>query len=293
MHARLLVCLLLVASAAWAGESRTAFFNQKVSLRTVALNQPVRIELTTGPRQVEGVNIEASITDAITLSAAKCWRLVGKPTATIDEKTHTVRVVLSLQPRAVGDCALPSLPISWLSGDQSAEFGVVKVEPRLVIADDNRPLPAELEGVNGFAWGCRLDAVRDRLPPGSITGDAERSVAKPQPGLELVFRRGEMVEAAIDASDLTLETARASLLDRWGPPQLEDATAITWVLGWTRISATPAAEGKGMRIQFAREDLIARITRSRVADRVFGLLEGGKPDKPPVAVPEPAKPPSK
>lgn len=294
MHVRLLVCLLFAAAASsvYAGDARTAFYNQKVSTRTVALNQPVRIELTTVPRQVEGISIEASVTDAITLSAATHWRLVGKPTAIVDEKTRTVRVALSLLPRAVGEFALPAVPISWLTGDQIAEFGQVKVESRLVIGDDTRPLPAELDSVSGFAWGSRLDAVRDRLPPGSITGDAERSVAKPQAGLELIFRRGELVEAAIDAGDLTLETARASFLDRWGPPQLEDAASITWVLGWTRINAVPGAEGKGMRVQFAREDLVARITRSKVADRVFGLLEGPKSDKPVVVepAPEPAKP---
>ena len=287
MHVRLLVCLLL-AAAACAGDARTAFYNQKVSTRTVALNQPVRIELTTVPRQVEGISIEASVTDAITLSAATHWRLVGKPTAIVDEKTRTVRVALSLLPRQVGEFALPSVPISWLSGDQIAEFGLVKVESRLVIGDDTRPLPAELESVSGFAWGCRLETVRDRLPPGSVSGDAERSLARPQAGLELVFRRGELVEAAIDAGDLTLETARASFLDRWGPPQIEDAASITWVLGWTRINAVPGAEGKGMRVQFAREDLVARITRSKVADRIFGLLEGPKPAKPAEA--EPAKP---
>lgn len=292
MHVRLLACLFLVA-AAYAGDSRTAFYNQKVSSRTLALNQPVRIELTTVPRQVEGVSIEASVTDAITLSSATHWRLVGKPTATVDEKTRTVRVALSLLPRTVGEFALPTVPISWLSGDQVAEFGQVKVEARLVIGDDSRPLPAELESVSGFTWGCRLDAIRDRLPPGSISGDAERSLAKPVAGLELVFRRGELVEASIDAGDLSLETARASFLDRWGPPQIEDMNAITWVLGWTRINAVPGADGKGMRVQFAREDLVARITRSKVTDRVFVLLEGPKADKPTLAVPMPVSEPAK
>lgn len=285
MHRLLLLCLL--AAAASAGDApRSAFFNQKVSARTVALNQPVRLELTTVPRQVEGVSIEAAIADAVTLGGGHAWRLVGKPVAQTDEKTRTVRVSIVLLPRAVGEAPLPVIPISWLSGEQVAEFGVVKIEPLLVVGSENKPLPAELTAVAGFAWGARLEELKDRI--GATSADGERLVAKPKPGLELVFRRGELVEAAIDAGDLSLESARASFLARWGSPQIEEAGALTWVLGWTRINAVPTADGKGVRLALAREDLLARAVQARITDKVFGLLEGqGAPIPAPAPAPAP------
>lgn len=285
--------LLALAALAVAGEpARTAFFNQKVSARTVALNQPVRLELTTVPRQVEGVNIEASVADAVTLGAPQHWRLVGKPSVQTDEKTRTVRVSVVLLPRQVGEHPLPNLPVSWLPGEQIAEFGSAKVEPSIVVGAETRPLPSELSGVGGFAWGARLDDLKAVIGP--VTTDGERAVANPKPGLALGFRRGELVEATVDAGDLTIDTARASFLARWGSPQIDEAGAITWILGWTRITAAPAPDGKGLRLIVAREDLLARMTQARIADSVFGLLEGGaRPAAPaPAAQPE-AKPEAK
>lgn len=276
MPVRLLL-LLLALSALAAGEAgKSAFFNQKVSSRTVALNQPVRLELTTVPRQVESVNIEAAVADAVTLGGGQAWRLVGKPTTQIDDKTRTVRVSIVLLPRQVGDAVLPLIPVSWLNGDQVAEFGPIKVEASLIVGSESHPLPSELTGVSGFAWGSKLDEIKAGI--GEIKADGERTVAKPKPGLELVFRRGELVEAAIEAGELTLEGARASFLARWGSPQIEEAGAITWILGWTRISAAPSADGKGMRLTLAREDLMARMTKARITDSVFGLLEAPKPE---------------
>jgi hypothetical protein len=270
MH-RLLLLALAIALLPAGEAARSAFFNQKVSARTVALNQPVRVELTTVPKQVEGVNIEAAIADAVTLGGGQLWRLIGKPTSQTDDKTRTVRVSIVLLPRQVGDAPLPVIPVSWLAGEQVAEFGSVKVEAQLVIGSETKPLPAELTTVSGFAWGAKLDELKDTV--GATTGDAERSTAKPKPGLELGFRRGELVEAAIEASDLTLEAARASFLARWGSPQIEEAGAITWVIGWTRITAAPAADGKGVRLALTREDLLARAVSAKITDKVFGLLE--------------------
>ena len=287
MHRLILLCL--VALSAYAGDApRSAFFNQKVSARTVALNQPVRLELTTVPRQVEGVSIEAAISDAVTLGGGQAWRLVGKPSAQIDDKTKTVRVSIVLLPRAVGESPLPVLPISWLSGEQIAEFGSVKVEPQLVVGSENKPLPAELSAVAGFAWGARLDTLKDQV--GATTADGERIVAKPKAGLELIFRRGELVEASIDAGELTVETARASFLARWGSPQIEEAGSLTWVLGWTRISATPSPDGKSVRLALAREDLLAKAVQARITDKVFGLLEVGSPTPPELPIPTPPAP---
>jgi hypothetical protein len=277
MHRLILLCL--IAAAASAGDApRSAFFNQKVSARTVALNQPVRLELTTTPRQVESVSIEAAISDAVTLGGGKSWRLVGKPSAQVDEKTRTVRVSIVLLPRRVGEAPLPVIPVSWLNGEQFAEFGAVKVEPTLVVGSESRPLPAELTAVGGFAWGGRLDELKPQL--GTLTSDGERILAKPRPGLELIFRRGELVEAAIDAGELTVETARASFLARWGSPQIEEAGTLTWVLGWTRIIASPSTDGKGVLLALAREDLLAGAVQARIADKIYGLLEA-----PPAIVP--------
>ncbi len=272
MHARLLLLCLVLAGVAQAGDApRSAFFNQKVSARTVALNQPVRLELTTVPRQIEGVSIEAAISDAVTLGGGQAWRLVAKPTAQIDDKTKTVRVSIILLPRAVGETPLPVIPISWLNGEQIAEFGSVKVEAQLVVGSDNKPLPAELNAVGGFAWGAKLDEIKAEV--GTTAADGDRIVAKPRPGLDLIFRRGELVEATIDAGDLTVESARASFLARWGSPQIEEAGTLTWVLGWTRITAAPSPDGKGVRLSLAREDLLAQAVQARITDKVFGLLE--------------------
>ncbi len=190
-----LTLLLLTALTLTAGEApRSAFFNQKVSARTVALNQPVRIELTTVPRQIEGVSIEGSIADAVTLGNGQAWRLVGRPTTQIDDKTKTVRVSIVLLPRAVGDSPLPTIAISWLNGEQTAEFGSVKVEPQLVVGSEIKPMPSELTAVAGFPWGGKLEELKEQV--GATTVDGDRLVAKPKPGLELGFRRGELVEAA-------------------------------------------------------------------------------------------------
>ena len=267
-----LILLLLVVLPLTSGESpRSAFFNQKVSARTVALNQPVRIELTTVPRQIEGVSIEASIADAVTLGGSQAWRLVGKPTSQIDDKTRTIRVSIVVLPRAVGEAVLPSIPISWLNGEQVADFGSVKVEPQLVVGGEIKPMPAELTAVAGFAWGAKLDDLKETVGPTTVEGD--HLIAKPKPGLELIFRRGELVDAAIDAGDITIEDARVSFLARWGSPQIEEAGVLTWVLGWTRITASTRGDGKGVKLALAREDLLARAVQARITDKVFGLLE--------------------
>ncbi|MBN8524202.1 MAG: hypothetical protein J0M02_02575 [Planctomycetes bacterium] len=276
MPVRLLLLCLSFAALSAGEAARSAFFNQKVSARTISLNQPVRLELTTVPRQIESVNIEAAVADAVTLGGGQAWRLVGKPSAQIDDKTRTVRVLIVLLPRQVGDAPLPQVPVSWLNGDQIAEFGSVKVEAALSIGSETHPLPSELSGVAGFAWGSKLEEAKPKL--GTVTGDPERMVAKPKPGLELVFRHGELVEAAIEVGDLNLEGARASFLARWGSPQIEETASITWILGWTRITAAPSPDGKGMRLALAREDLLGRMTRARITDSVFGLLEAPKPE---------------
>ncbi|MEK7415217.1 MAG: hypothetical protein AAB263_18075 [Planctomycetota bacterium] len=273
--ARPLVLILLALSAMIAGEARTAFFNQQVSSRTISLNQPIRLEMTTRPKVVEGVNIEAAISDAITLGYTAHWRLVGKPSAVIDERSKTLCVSVVLLPRVTGDITLPVLPVSWLNGDQLASFGQVKVESQLLIGNETRPLPAEMEGVGGFPWGCTLADVKDRLPTAIVTVDGERTLVKAQPELDLSFRRGQLVEATLASSDMTIETARASFLARWGSPQIEEAYGMTWIIGWTRINAVSVGDGKGIKLVLAREDLVAAATKAKVSEKVFSILDAG------------------
>lgn len=269
----LLACLLLVAYGLLAaGEApRPAFFNQRVSSRTIALNQPVRLEFTTIPRQIESVNIEASVADAITVGQARRWRLVGRPGVQIDDKTRTVRVSLALQPRQAGQQELPTIPVSWLTGEQVVEFGAVTVEPHIVVGGEPRPLPGELNGVAGYAWGSRLSDLAAELGP--TTAEGERVLARPQPGLALVFRRGELSEAQIDTREVTLEAARASFLARWGNPLADDAHGLVWVIGWTRIAATPLPNQGGVRVTVLREDLLDREVQARLGEQVFRWLD--------------------
>ncbi len=107
---RALLCIFALAALS-AGEARSAFYNQKVSAREVALNQPVRIELTTIPRQIEGVDVVASVGDAIALATSGQWRLVGKATLATDEKTRTIRVSATLLARSTGDTLALSPPL--------------------------------------------------------------------------------------------------------------------------------------------------------------------------------------
>ncbi|MCX8040810.1 MAG: hypothetical protein RMM29_01245 [Planctomycetota bacterium] len=274
---RLLLCLLFVVCALPGGEApRSAFFNQRVSARSLALNQPVRLEFTTGPRQIESVNIEAAVADAILVGYARQWRLVGRPAVQIDEKTRTVRVSLVLQPRTTGQANLPAIPVSWLTGDQIAEFGQVTVESQVLIGGELRPIPGEVQGVGGFAWGAALAELAPQL--GQTTVEGDRTLARPKPGLTLIFYRGKLAEAQIDTPDVALEAARPSFLARWGSPLSEDANGLLWVIGWTRIAASKLE--RGVRVSLVREDLFDRAVQERIADQVFRYFEAPAPAQP-------------
>jgi hypothetical protein len=81
-----------------------------------------------------------------------------------------------------------------------------------------------------------------------------------------------------------------SFCDRWGLPLSETEGALTWVIGWTRITASPAFDGaKGdvatgvksdaVKIELLREDIQAKQAAGQVRSRVFNLLEAA-PAKP-------------
>lgn len=274
------LALLPLAAAAAAGDARATFVNQQVSTRAIALNQPVRVEFTTNARQIETVDPAAAVANALAIDTAH-WRVLQKPVVKAEEKIKTLRITFSLLPRDPGEHALPVLPLPWLAGDKVAEFGTVKVEPTILVGGEARPLPKEVAGVRGFAWGAALAQARAGLRPDQIETGPERTVLRPDPALALVFTGGELSEAQINAGGLSLDQARESFLERWGAPQTEEPGRLTWILGWTRIEAVPA-DG-ALRLSLVREDVRSRSDRGKVASQIFAPLDG-----PDTAAPAPA-----
>ena len=267
------------------------FVNHKVAARKIAVNQPARLEFTTMPRQIEGIDIVAAVTNGVALAGASTWRLVGKPLVNESDKTKTVTITLSLLPRATGDLALPSFPMTWLSGEPRPDFGIVSVTQTIAVAGETKALPPEYDGVAGFLWGAKQeDLIGSQIPAKTVSQQGERTVARISGSLELGFRAGELADATLLASGLTLDQARVSFCDRWGLPLSETEGALTWVIGWTRITASPAFDGaKGdgatgvksdaVKIELLREDIQAKQAAGQVRSRVFNLLEAA-PAKP-------------
>ena len=271
-----------VVSAADEPAKVNTFINHKVvpGTRRISLNQPLRLEFTTLPRQVEGVDVALAVANGISLAARDSWRILGKPVVVEGDKTKTITVTLTLMARSTGDLPLPRFPLGWLSGDPLAEFGVVTVGSNIQIAGEVRPLPPECDGAGGILWGVQLADVRDRFPGETPKVDGERTLLRVNSGLELVFRGGEMTDAQVVAPGLSLEQARTSFLERWGVPLSEDAAGLTWAMGWTRITAVPGTDGVAVTV--SREDLQAKQAASKVKARVFSAFDApsGIPAKP-------------
>ena len=285
-----LLCLLglLVSAASLCAQSATttrpAFANFKVSSRTIALNQAVHVDFTTLPRQVEGVDIAKVVRQALEASRLNGhWRHLGAATVAEDAKTRTIKVGFDLLPRKVGELPLPTIPLAWVGDNQIAEFGLVAVAPQLQIGGSTADLPNEVTGIAGHLWGERLADAENRLGRTAFTQTADAIVASPIPGLELRYREGSLGEAVLTTSGLTLGRARDSFLARWGAPQEDGGQSLTWILGWTRITATPTEDGTGTRLHFVREDIQAILDRSRVGREVFNILDGARPPADPAA----------
>ncbi len=265
-------------SAAEDSAKTNVFVNHRVVpvSRRIALNQPLRLDFTTLPRQVDGVDVALVVANGISLAARDSWRIVGKPVVAEGDKTKTVTVTLTLLARATGDLPLPRFPMGWLSGDPLAEFGVVTVGSNIQIAGEVRPLPPECEGAGGVLWGAQLAEAKERFPGEIPKVEGERTLLKASSGLTLVFRGGELTDAQVTAPGLSLEQARTSFLERWGVPLSEDATGLTWAMGWTRITAVPGADGVAVTV--SREDLQAKQAASKVKARVFSAFDApGRP----------------
>ncbi len=291
-----LIALVLsfTAVAAMAGEAvRPTFITARVSAKEICLNEAIRVEFTTLPRDIEAIDVTQSVANSLRLSAVGTWRLLGEPQVTevlrgapfatapaaegdkpVRERPKPITVVFHLLPRSTGDLTLPDIPITWLQGNTVARFSTVVVKPNLLVAGKLSDLPKEVTGVGGFAWSTTLDEIRTRVGADKIKKDGARIVITPQPHLTLIYGAGILGEATLRAPALTLDQARTSFLQRWGIPQQEDAQSLTWIIGWTRITARPDADG--ITISLVREDAQAKLANAQVNADVFGVLDGPK-----------------
>ncbi|HEX3135837.1 MAG TPA: hypothetical protein VHX44_19905 [Planctomycetota bacterium] len=238
--ALLALILSFTAASLVAGEAaRPTFINARVSAKEICLNETVRVEFTTLPRDIEGIDVVQSVANTLRLSATSTWRLVGEPTATevlrgapavpspagtppaeIDkdkaarERPRPITVVFHVLPRTTGDVSLPDIPITWLQGNTVARFSPVVVKPNLLIAGKVSELPREAAGVGGFAWASTLDEVRTRVDASKVKKDGQRTLIMPQSNLTLIFTGGIFGEATLRAPNLTKNQARTSFLQR-------------------------------------------------------------------------------
>ena len=286
----LALALSLILGSLVAGEAaRPTFVNAKVSAKEICLNEPLRIEFTTMPREIADVDIVNSISNSLRLGASKSWRLVGEPQVTeslrlapapansekpVKERPKPITVVFSLLPRTSGDLTLPDLPLTWLLGNNFAKFNSVTVVSSILVAGKRTDLPQEANGVGGFAWSSTLDEVRTRVSAEKIKKDGAKTIITPKPPLSLIYTEGLLGEAILRAPALTLDVARTEFLQRWGIPQQEDAGSLTWFIGWTRITARPDPEG--ITLTLVREDIQAKLAKAQVSSDIFNVLENSK-----------------
>lgn len=288
------VLLLLAPSlalyAASDTTSRPTFINTRISSPKICLNEIERVEFTTMPRDVESVDIAAAVANALRLGAGGQWRLIGKPSITelsgtptavdpnrpaptvVRERPRPVTVVFTLMPRVAGDLALPDVPLSWLQGNQVAHFPVVVVDASIKVGSSSQDLPREVDGVAGFAWNAKFSEVKEHVPADQIEILKDRTLIRPQKNLTLDFFGGTLAGAELIAPGLTIEQARLEFLKHWGLPVIEEPSALTWILGWTRITAK--ADANGISLELVREDVQANLTHTQVSAEVFGVLDG-------------------
>jgi hypothetical protein len=288
--APLLLVSPLALGAAADITNRPTFINTRISSPKIALNEVERVEFTTMPRDIENVDIAAAVANALRLGAGSQWRLVGKPVITeqssagaasdpgkpaptvVRERARPVTVVFTLLPRIAGDLALPDVALSWLQGNQVAHFPTVVVDAAIKIGSTSEDLPREVTGVAGFAWNAKFSDLKDHVPADQVETQKDRVLVHPQKNLTLDFIGGTLAAAELNAPGLTLEQARLEFLKHWGLPQIEEAGALTWILGWTRITAK--ADATGINLELVREDVQANLTHNQVSAEVFGVLDG-------------------
>ena len=296
------LAVLAIATHLYGGDAlqpaqptRPTFNNAKVSSKRVCLNEAVRVEFTTMPRDVENIDIAAAVANAVRLGGADTWRLVGKPTISeqlgsvsgsaptsdpakpVKERPKPITVVFSVLPRKAGDLVLPDVPVTWIQGNLVARFDTVVVAGQVMVGGTAKELPKEIYGVAGYTWKTTLDSLKDKFALDQLTTANGNTLVKAQKNLNLIFSNGALSEAKLFAPGLGLDQARASFLERWGVPQEENANELTWVLGWTRITVNPfnsAGGTTGIQIALAREDIQADQAKTQVKTEIFGVLEG-------------------
>jgi hypothetical protein len=280
---RSVVSVMLLGATATAEETQivTPALNVRVSSRQVALNQPVRVEFVTSPRELPNIDIPQVVTDAISITAHDTWRLIGKPVVVEHDRIHTVEITFTVLPRMSGSVALPQIPETWMRNNQIAGLGLVQVAEKIQVGNDQLDLPNFCTGVAGYAWGTKLSEVKTvRIADNLIETKGDAAIARPQSGLELEFRNNELVAATIQAPGLSLDQARQSFFSHWGQPQIEEAAQVTWIVGWTRIMASEGIGGPGnIQLTVTREDIQDHLNQAKVKDAVFDLLDGPAPSR--------------
>lgn len=279
---RLLIPVLCVCAAVLsAGDAKPAnqpiLVNAQVAPHETALNQPVRLEFTTMPRQVDGIDIAAAVTNALMLGGSEDWRLLGKPLVVeSDAKIKLVSVSVTLLPRRSGDRPIPDVPISWLQGNYMAHVSPVKVLDRIQVAGVTRELPKETDSLSGWKWGADSEELEKRVPPSQVEKVGERVRIKAEENLVLEFVDKRLAQATMTVADIDLEQARISFLERWGLPMEETQGQLRWILGWTVITASTKEGGKGIVLLFQREDILGNVAKSQVKTKVFDVLDRGR-----------------
>lgn len=248
--------------------------NTRIEPSEAALNQPVRLDFTTMPRQVDGIDIGTAVTNALMLAGGEDWRILGKPS--VDElgsKSKAVRVVVTLLPRRSGTRPVPDIPITWLQGNYVAHVDPVRVLDRIQVAGTLREPPKETAGIADWKWGMTFAEAEGRTTPGQIEKAADRIRVKAGDGLVLDFVEQRLAQATLTVPDLDLEGGRIGFLERWGLPIDEAQGQMRWIIGWTVITAAPGEGGKGVVLTFQREDILGELAKTLVKTRVFNILD--------------------
>jgi len=258
----------------------SAALRAQVSHRDIPLNQELRLSFNTVRPQVEGVDVEATVRNALALqSVREHWRLSQPPQVHQHERAKDLTITIHLLPRHAGELPLPRIPLRWLIGEESIDPGSVQVREEIRVGSETRPLPKELRGVAGYAWGTRLETLRKQVEDEQISV-GRPTVIRPQPGLALLVRGDKLTAARIRAESLPLDRARSDFIGRWGVPAVErsseEGPELVWYIGWLRIVAhSPAPETTVLHLvhEGIEEETISR----RVDREVFSLLENEEP----------------
>lgn len=272
-------CLLSTLAAA-EPQRKGAYFNPRISNRSIAMNQAVHVVFTTIPAQLTEVAIVPVVRTALDLPEARAhWRLLGEPEVAVHERLKTIQVSFALLPRQAGTLTLPDIPVRWLEGDQMAHFGDITVADGIKVGNDIRPVPLEHNRVLGYAWESSFEDLvaalgRDPLEQGT---EPDSGTFRPREEVRIDCRAGSMWRIQLDTADLALAEVRHHFIDRWGEAIIdhldEQPPSLTWLIGWLRIEAEPLPTG-GTRLRMVREDVADQILAERVNSAIFDILDG-------------------